>query len=151
MVDLIALVLVAVLAGVHLSGIVGLNPALRSLDIGTYVPVKQAVDGAFPRLARPLLLGSLLITTAAALVAVRDHQPAAAVLLVLAVALLVVTLLAVLRGDLPINREMGTWDPVSPPVEWEAIRSRWERFFGVRTAASLLATACATAAVGLGG
>lgn len=151
MVAVLALVLVAALAGVHLSGAVGLNPALRSLDAAAYVPVKQALDVAFPRLARPLLLGALLATVAACLLALADGAAGGAALLAAAVALLVVTLLAVLRGDLPINRAMAGWDPAAPPAGWATARARWERFFAVRTAATLLATGCAAAAVVLVG
>lgn len=151
MVGVVALVFVAALAGVHLAGTVGMNPAMRSLDARSYVSMKQAADVAFPRLARPLLLGGLVVTAGAGLVALATAGAVVQVLLGCALALLVVTLVAVLRGDLPINLAMAAWDPLDPPTDWAGARARWEGFFALRTATTVAATACTAAAVVAGG
>ncbi len=151
MVGVVALVLVAALAGVHLAGTVGMNPALRSLDAHCYVTMKQAADVAFPRLAKPLLLGGLIVTAAAIAVAPSTAGTGVVALLVGAFALLVVALVAVLRGDLPINRAMAGWDPLDPPAGWDGARARWEYFFSLRTATTVLATVCLATALVLEG
>jgi uncharacterized membrane protein len=53
-----------------------------------------------------------------------------------ALAGLVGTLGAILRGDLPINRRMSTWQAARPPADWQRVRARWELFFTVRTMTS---------------
>jgi hypothetical protein len=143
---LIALVVSTLLGGLHLSGVGGLNPALRSVDGPTYVAMKQALDRSFPRLARPLMLGSLALSAATAVVAAIGGHPGVAVLGLAAVLALAVTLAAILRGDLPVNRIMATWTPTRLPEDWKSVRDRWERFFLVRVAANLLAVALLLAA-----
>ena len=54
---------------------------------------------------------------------------------------------AILRGDLPINREMAAWAADAPPSDWQRTRARWERFFAVRTVAATAAFGCVAIAV----
>jgi uncharacterized membrane protein len=35
--------------------------------------------------------------------------------------------------NVPINREVQTWQPNAPPAEWKRLRDRWERFHSIRT------------------
>lgn len=67
--SLTALVLVALLLGVHVTGRLVLNPALRGLDAHIYVRVKHSIDRTAPRLAKPLMLACLTLTTAALIAA----------------------------------------------------------------------------------
>lgn len=141
----VSLVLAALLAGLHLSGF-GLNPALRSVDGPTYVAVKRAADREFPKIARPLMLGSLLVTAATTVTAALAGHPGVAALGLAAVAALAVTLAAILRGDLPLNRIMASWTSTRLPDDWMAVRARWERFFLVRIGANAVAVALLLAA-----
>lgn len=151
--SLTALVLVALLLGVHVTGHLVLNPALRVLDAYIYVPVKHGIDRTAPRLAKPLMLACLTVTTAALIAAILTGAVISAVAEAVALAALVVTLLAILRGDLPINRGMANWSPDAPPADWRATRARWERIFGLRVVSNLvalLATGVAVVASTLG-
>lgn len=67
---LVALVLTAMLLGVHLSGVFGLNPAMNALDFDLYLRTKQSFDVVMPRFARPLMLGALISTAVATFVAI---------------------------------------------------------------------------------
>ncbi len=51
----------------------------------------------------------------------------------------VVGLVAVVRGDLPINQRMATWTATDLPATWQDERRRWERWFAVRTVAAAVA------------
>ena len=62
-------------------------------------------------------------------------------------AALVVTLAAILRGDLPINVRMATWPADGLPTDWQAVRTEWERWFAVRVVATLVAVVALGAAV----
>lgn len=147
----LALLLAGLLAGVHLAGILGLNPALRSLDGATYLAVKLAADREFPRLARPLMLSSLVAGVAVVAAAAVEGRPGVTAAASLATAALAVTLAAILRGDLPINQRMASWPTEGLPADWRDVRTRWERFFAVRVATTLIAVAALAAAVLLAG
>lgn len=149
---LVALILTAMLLGVHLSGVFGLNPAMNALDFDVYLRTKQSFDVVMPRFAKPLMLGTLISTAVAAFVAILQLEVGASLACGVGLVALAVTLLAILRGDLPINQAMASWSPEDPPDDWQQVRARWERFFAVRTTANavaLLALCVATALVPL--
>lgn len=143
---LTALVMAALLAGIHIIGVGGLNPAIHSLDGPTYLMFKQAADREMPKVAKPLMLGSLALTAATSVVATITGHPAAAIIGFVALLALAATLVAILRGDLPLNWQMASWTPTSLPEDWAATRTRWEMFFTVRVATSGLAVALLAAA-----
>lgn len=133
-------------AGVHLGG-VPLAEALRTLDPAGYATTKQALDVSYPKLMKPLLLTTLALLAASLAAQGLAKRRGAALAGGIALAAGVVVLVAVLRGDLPVNQRMDAWDPLAPPADWEAVRAEWERWFAVRTAASVVAFAAALAAV----
>ncbi|TNM68589.1 DUF1772 domain-containing protein [Streptomyces sp. NP160] len=133
-------------AGVHISGI-PLAEALRTLDPAGYTTTKQALDVSYPKLMRPLLLATLGVLAASLAAQCLAERRGAALASGVALAAGVVVLVAVLRGDLPINQTMDAWDPLGPPAGWEAVRADWERWFAVRAAAGLASFAAALAAL----
>lgn len=134
-------------AGIHVLGVAALNPSWRTLAPTAYVEVKQAADRRFPVLMRPLTLAGLVVAAGLTLLAAVAGRGAVAVLGGVALAAAVVGLVAVLRGDLPVNQRMATWSAVDPPADWQAERARWERWFAVRPAATAVAAAASTAAL----
>ena len=145
---LVALVLTAMLLGVHLFGVLAMNPAMAALDVDVYIRTKQSFDVIVPRFARPLMLGALIATAASLLFAILWLDVGAAIACGVGLVALTVALLAILRGDLPINQTMAGWSPDAPPDGWRQVRARWELFFAVRTVANavaLLALCMATA------
>ncbi len=142
----------AMSAGIHLFGVAALNPTWRELDGPAYLVVKQAADRRFPTLMRPItLLGLAAVVALAVAATVVDAQPAGSLAAAAAVAA-VVGLVAVVRGDLPINQRMATWTATDLPATWREDRRRWERWFAVRTgAAGVAAVACLAALGSLGG
>ncbi len=136
------------MAGIHLSGMFGFNPALRSLDGATYLAVKQAADREFPKVAKPLLLTTLAATVAFVVTAAAQGRMIVTVLAVVGLLALISVLASILRGDIPINQEIATWTAATLPASWVQTRHRWETFFVVRTLANLVAVAVlASAAV----
>jgi uncharacterized membrane protein len=142
-----ALLLTGVLAGVHVAGPGGLNLALRSLEFGDYLRVKQALDRTMPTLARPLMLAAVAVTAAMTVLAVLAGRTEPSIFAGAALLGLLITLVAILRGDQPINREMAAWAADAPPSDWQRTRARWERFFAVRTVAATAAFGCVAIAV----
>ena len=44
--------------------------------------------------------------------------------------------------NVPIDRQIHSWTPVTLPLGWEAIRDRWEFHHATRTFAALAGLAC---------
>lgn len=138
-VSLAAVIALGTNAGVHICGVVALNPALRALDAPTYVTVKQSADLYFPALMKPLTLtglGALLAQTA---IGGLDGNAGAAIPAALGLVAAVAALVVVFRGDQPINDRMAAWAVGDPPTDWSTWRSRWEQYFRVRTLATMVA------------
>lgn len=134
-----AIVLVGLLAGVHLVGIGGLNRALRALPADVYITTKQSMDRELPTLAKPLTIAALLAMAGATTTSAVSGAAGVAALAGAGTLAGLVALVAVLRGDLPINELMDTWNPADPPADWQRWRERWEGAFVVRATALLLA------------
>ena len=137
--SLAAVVLLGISAGVHLCGTAALNPALRAPDAPAYVAVKQSADRHFPVLMKPLILAGLVALLAQAVLALLDGSPVVAALVATGLVAAVLALVAVLRGDLPINERMAGWQGDDPPADWRTWQARWERFFRLRSVFTAIA------------
>lgn len=146
---LLALTCATLLAGVQLTGPVFFNKMLHALEAPEYVRLKRIADAEAPKLAQPLMLAALALTLAATVTAFVTSAFIGGTLLAGGFVTLVVTLLAIIRGDLPINRVMAEWKPEAPPADWRAVRDSWERFFIVRVASNLVALVVLLVAVGV--
>ena len=137
--SLTTLVLIAVLLGIQLFGQVAFNPALRAVDATIYIQIKQSFDIHAPKIAKPVMLVCLAAALATLVTAFVSSSMIVISANALSLTALVIALLAVVRGDLPINQTMANWSAEEPPENWRAVRTRWERFFALRTGATGLA------------
>lgn len=54
-------------------------------------------------------------------------------LVALAGLIIIVAAALTLRVNTPINNQLMTWDPASPPANWQSIWARWEHVHTIRT------------------
>ncbi len=59
-------------------------------------------------------------------------------LIAAAVLLNVAALLLTKFGHFPINAQILTWDPASPPANWSIVRERWSALHAARTACTVV-------------
>lgn len=143
--SVLAVALLGTSAGIHVCGIAALNPALRALDGPAYLAVKQSTDRHFPALMRPLTLAGIGALLGSAFVAAVDGRGTVAALAAIGSVAALIALVAVLRGDLPINARMAGWAGDRLPADWRTWQARWEQYFRVRTVATVVAFLAAVA------
>ncbi|HXB13478.1 MAG TPA: DUF1772 domain-containing protein [Bacteroidia bacterium] len=68
-------------------------------------------------------------------------------LIIFAAILILVVLYITVGIEVPMDNEIKQWTPLSPPPDWEAIRTKWEFFHTMRTVISLISFACFSASL----
>jgi uncharacterized membrane protein len=117
-------------------------PTMEQLPGSTYVRVHQLLDPHFdpfmPRVTK-VTLAAAPVAAALARSPLRRALFGAGLLATAGVALVSET------RNVPINRDVLTWQADHPPAEWEDVRRRWLRANVARTACAVTAFACYTA------
>jgi uncharacterized membrane protein len=80
----------------------------------------------------PILGSAALIFLALGVFLVRA-VPGAFALSLAVLTLCIGDMLVTVLVNVPINREVQSWQPDAPPAEWKRLRDRWERFHSTRT------------------
>lgn len=141
------IVFVALLVGFMAVVEWSLVPAQNRLDARGYAVLEQGMNRVLTRLTPALMISALLAAGASAGLAVAAGLATAwwhAIATISLVAMVVSTLII----NAPVNSEIDTWDPASPPATWRASRDRWEFGHRLRTYVGLVALlAVAVAAV----
>ena len=132
-----ATVLTSVLSGALL--VTWLSEASLDRSSELWVGYHQAVTPTYTRALPPI--GALaLLATLAALAASwtsrRDRR-----LVLAAVSCLLIGLAVTVVVHLPINAEIATWRPATPPADWQGARDRWLAAHAVRSALTLVGLA----------
>ncbi len=134
-VQIASLTLIALVAGAVFGIWRGYNP--ESLSATAYVEMHQnAVRGL--NVLMPVLGGLAIVFTLLSAYLQKDDRYVCYTLLV-AVLLMVVSMLVTRFGNQPINAIVMTWDPQSPPADWQQLRDKWWHFHLIRTGTSVLA------------
>lgn len=144
----VALLLSALTSGVFFGTRAGLGPSTKQFRQATYVEVQQATIRNLRPVMGTLLPASVAANLALLAVTTRGTGRSRAAALTAGGLLGQIASLAVTaRYELPINSGVLTWSPTTPPPGWQTARDRWNTFHTVRTATSVAALACLTAAV----
>ena len=136
-------VIVGVMVGVEFSVAVILNRILDALPEDS-AQLGHAHGGRMLGAVMPFwYIGSLVLTTAWA-IAGRDHDGTG--LVVIAGALLILSVAMSVLLLVPINNRNKTWTPDNRPADWKQQLSRWDRYHYVRVAVIIAAFALLVAA-----
>jgi uncharacterized membrane protein len=137
-------VVVGVMVGVEFSVAFVINPILNALpdDSGQ---LGRAHGGRMLGALMPFwYIGSLVLSAVWAIAG--WHHPGTG-LVVIAAALLIVSVIMSLLLLVPINNQSKTWTPENRPEDWKQQMNRWDRFHYVRVAVIIAAFALLVAAL----
>jgi hypothetical protein len=118
-----------------------------SVHFGTWLveaPMRETRSGALfievhkgrDRVASRVMpvLGNVAILALGACVFLMRSEPGAFALSLAGLVLFLASMLVTLGGNVPINKQVQTWDATAPPSHWSQLRDRWEKFHSLRTA-----------------
>ncbi|MFC5664809.1 anthrone oxygenase family protein [Kitasatospora misakiensis] len=137
-------VVVGVMVGVEFSVAFVVNPILAGLPEEAGV-LGRAHGGRMLGALMPVWYITSLVLSAVWAVAGR-HEPGAG-LVVVAAALLIVSVLMSVLLLVPINNRSKTWTAENRPADWKEQQNRWDRFHYLRVAVIVAAFALLAAAL----
>ena len=143
--QVITIVTVGVMVGVEAAVAFVLNRILNALPADSD-QLGRAHGGRMLGALMPFwYIGSLLLSTAWAIIG--WHHPGTG-LVVIAAALLIVSVIMSVALLVPINNRGQTWTPQTRPADWKQQMNRWDRYHYARVAVLIAAfTLLATALV----
>jgi hypothetical protein len=130
-VQFVALILTALVMGVHFGTWLTERPLRMTHSGALFIEVHQGRDRVVARVM-PILGSLALVFLALGVFSMRTVPTAIAVSLaglVLCIGDMLVTVIV----NVPINRQVQSWQPDAPPAEWERLRDRWEKFHSIRS------------------
>ncbi|SNT32995.1 Uncharacterized membrane protein [Streptosporangium subroseum] len=142
--EVVTVVVVGVMVGVEFSVAFVINPILNALpeDSGQ---LGRAHGGRMLGAVMPVWYIGSLVLSAVWAIAGWHHDGAG--LVVIAGALLILSVIMSLLLLVPINNRGKTWTPDNRPADWKEQMNRWDRFHYVRVAVIIAAFALLVAAL----
>jgi len=131
------IILVALLAGTSFGIWMGLNPMKYS--VSTYIEQQQHLVLALQPLLVSLVIIATILTIASAFL--QRNSKRIFIALLFAALFLLSCIIITRLGNLPVQKEMLTWNADSFPEDWTTLRDKWWTFHIMRTIAELIALA----------
>ena len=140
----IALVSTGLIAGIFLGHRAGVSRASTQLAPGSFIQLQQIIHQIFQRMMPPLVVAAVLGTLTWT-VLLRGEGPVIAFWLLVSASLSLLGAAILTRViNIPINRQLMTWDSKAPPREFSEVWGRWERIHSIRTILAVIALVCQT-------
>ena len=128
----VALVVTSLSMSVHFGTWLTEAPLRETRSGALFTEVQQGRDRIAARIM-PIVKNASILSVAACVVLMRA-VPGAFALSLAALILIIGDLAVTLAGNVPINKQVQSWDIAAPPPEWAALRDRWETLHTIRTA-----------------
>jgi uncharacterized membrane protein len=122
-----------------------LVPAQNRLNSQGYATLEQGMNSVLKTLTPILMIASILLGLLVIVLAYR-RTSSTRLLYVAAVACGVSMVVSTLMINAPINDAVDAWNAAAPPMDWAALRDRWEFGHAIRSYVGLVGLAFAHAA-----
>lgn len=143
---LVNLYLYALVMGVFWGTWFSLSRSIASIAPETFLEIGHTMIGNLARPMSILMPAAILANIVVAVMLFRRKEKGPLAFAFAALLLMLMALAATLAVNVPIDRQIQEWTVATVPVDWPAIRDRWETYHVLRTFASLAGFACACAA-----
>ena len=138
----ITMLLFSLVTGVFWGTWFSLSRSIGAITPATFLEVGHTMIRNLGVPMSALMPAALLSALVLAVLLLRRGQARSSLVTVSAFALLLVAMIITLTVNVPIDRQIQSWTTTTLPVDWSAIRDRWEFYHALRTFVSLMALAC---------
>ncbi|HEY1922298.1 MAG TPA: DUF1772 domain-containing protein [Tepidisphaeraceae bacterium] len=132
MLSAILLILESLLVGNELCIAVFICPTLYKLPDQCHLRAAKAIAGLLGR-AMPIWYIATFALSVGECYVSRHAGPAITNLLLASTGMFLLSIIFTLIGPVPINNQIARLDPENPPMNWLALRKRWDILHAIRT------------------
>ena len=131
------MVLYAFIVGQSFFYILALSNATKKMQAAAYIETRQLIDEQLR--SKLSLVYYMALATSVALIAFCVVNPNGLLFIcsVIAFFALIVDVLLAIKGNVPLNKTIGTWTTTKYPGNWQQVRSRWFTLYHIRQAANI--------------
>ena len=130
-VQLVGLLLVALVVGVYWGPWVALTRSLARLDVEIFLPTVKQLNANLGGLMT-VLVPLALLAQVGMLVVDFGRGPLSFTLAAIALLLFIVTVVVTVLTEVPIVKQVVTWEVETVPANWRVLRDRWVSFHLLR-------------------
>jgi hypothetical protein len=132
--------LYSLIAGQGFYMLLGGSQALKQLSVGAFIEQRQSVDKAITRNLSLSYLLTLAYSASYIFLLVWNKTPQLQLTTaILAFLLFLADLFLAIRGNVPINKEIDSWQENAHPMDWTTYRDLWIKYMAWRNWLAILA------------
>lgn len=146
----ITLLAYAVIASQSFMYILSLKQVQLNLGANAYTEIRKLTDTSMRANFKYVIYAALLANLLLVISTIKTPNSLVFISAIIAFAALVTDVLLTLKGNLPINDVINTWQVDNIPGNWTAVRASWFRIFQYRQVANITGFVSLLAAVVFG-
>lgn len=133
----ITLLAYAMIASQAFMYILSLKQVQLSLGATAYTEIRKLIDLSMRASFKYVIYAALLANVLLVIATIKTPGSLVFIAATIALLALVAEITLTLKGNLPINDIINTWDANTIPANWETIRAKWFTVFQYRQIASI--------------
>ncbi len=138
----ISLLFYSVIAAQSISYIISLKDVQLNMNVREYISFRKSTDKNFRAKFAYVVYGALISNLLLVIVTVVYSEYKLLLLAAVSFIALVIDTYITLKGNMPINNAINTWNIENYPTDWETYRAKWLHYFSYRQIANLTGFVC---------
>lgn len=138
-IEFISLLLVSLVMGVFWGTWFTLTRSIHDFSATEFIHIGKTIISNVA-LPMSIIMPATLVFMLIAIWMSRRINKQSFYLYILSFLLMIITLIITVALEVPIDNQIKTWTAATVPVNWEALRLKWDRFHSIRTFTSILST-----------
>ncbi|MCO5949888.1 DUF1772 domain-containing protein [Mucilaginibacter flavidus] len=138
----ISLFLTGLAAGIYFYQFTGGTPAYRAVSARTFIEYHKKLDSFMTVRMPPFFLAGQASILVWLFLEKSNYAGFTFMMVATAFISTLVELIALFRGNRPINFKIQTWDLENYPEDWATYRDKWLSYFNIRIVTGILTFTC---------